>query len=159
MIFSESRYTLFRIMLLARLRVEELEDLARAFGADAGDLAEIGDRGALDLLQRSERHEQCALARRADAGDLLQACLADVLLAQLAVRPDHEAMRLIAQPLDEVEHGIARLELDRLAIRHEQGFASRVALRALGDCHQRNLRQAKRGENLAHRVELAAAAV
>src|SRR5215470_15292282 len=58
---------------LIRLRVEEFEDLARAFGADTGNLAEIGDRGALDLLQGSEVQQQRPFARRADAGDLLQA--------------------------------------------------------------------------------------
>jgi hypothetical protein len=39
---------------LARLGMEELENLACAFGADAGNLAEIGDRRPLDLLQGSE---------------------------------------------------------------------------------------------------------
>ena len=39
---------------LIRLSVEELEDLAGAFGADAWNLAEVGDRGAFDLLQCSE---------------------------------------------------------------------------------------------------------
>ena len=91
--------------------MEELEDLARALGADAGHLAEVGDRGPLDLLQGPEMHEQRALARGADAGNLLQAGLADVLLAQFAVRADHEAMRLVAHPLDEIQHGVARLEL------------------------------------------------
>src|SRR6516165_11706801 len=39
-----------RSAALIRLRVEEFEDLARAFGADTGNLAKIGDRGPLDLL-------------------------------------------------------------------------------------------------------------
>ena len=93
--------------------MEKIEDLAGAFGADARNHAEIGDRGALDLLQRSEMVQQRALARRADARNFLQTGLADVLLAQLAMRADDEAMRLVAQPLDEIEHGVARLELDR----------------------------------------------
>ncbi len=50
-----------------------------------------------------------------DAGDLLQSGLADVLLAFLAVRTDRETVRLVAQPLHEIQHRIARLELDRLA--------------------------------------------
>src|SRR5665213_2057554 len=43
---------------LARLGVEKLENLAGAFGADARNLAEVGDRGPLDLLQCSEMMEQ-----------------------------------------------------------------------------------------------------
>src|ERR1700761_4310051 len=39
---------------LPRLGVEKLENLACALGADARDLAEIADRGALDFLQGSE---------------------------------------------------------------------------------------------------------
>src|ERR1700761_7528323 len=81
---------------LARLRVKILENLAGAFGADARNLAEVGDRGPLDLLQRSEMVQQGPLGGRADAGDFLQAGFADVLLAQLAVRADHEAMGLVA---------------------------------------------------------------
>ena len=46
-------------------------------------LLKIGDRGALDRLQRAEVLQQRALAGRADAGDFLQAGLADVLLAPL----------------------------------------------------------------------------
>ena len=47
---------------LARLGVEKLENLARAFGTDPGNLAEIGDRGPLDLLQRSEMMQQGTFA-------------------------------------------------------------------------------------------------
>ena len=47
---------------LARLGMEELENLARAFGADAGNLAEIGDRRPLDLLQGSEMMQQGTFA-------------------------------------------------------------------------------------------------
>ena len=81
------------------------------------------------------------------------------LVRTLAVRADHEPVRLVAQPLDEIEHGVARLELDRLAVGHEQGLAAGVAVRPLGDRHQRDLGQAKGLEDLARGVELAAAPV
>ena len=42
--------------------MEEIVDLARGLGADAGDLGEILQRGALDRLQRPEVVEQRALA-------------------------------------------------------------------------------------------------
>src|SRR5215472_5534101 len=95
-----------------------------------------------------EKLENLARALGADARNLLQAGFADVLLAQLAVRADHEAMRLVAQPLDEVEHGVARLELDRLAARDEQRFPARIAIGPLGDREQRDLRQAELIEDL-----------
>ena len=67
-----------------RVFVEEIVDLARGFGVDAGNMRKIGERGALDRLQGAEMLQQRALARRADAGDFLQAGLADILLAPLA---------------------------------------------------------------------------
>src|SRR4051812_25108651 len=116
---------------LSRPGVEKIENAACAFGADARHLAEVGDGSALDFLQRSEMMQQRPLARRADARDFLQAGLADVLLAQLAVRADHKAVRLVAQPLDEIQHRIARPEFDRLAAGHEQGLPPGVAVRPL----------------------------
>ena len=47
---------------LTRLRMEKFENLAGAFGADAWNLAEIGDRGPLDLLQRSKMMQQGTFA-------------------------------------------------------------------------------------------------
>src|SRR5260370_35697007 len=88
---------------LARLRVEKLENLARAFRADPGNLAEIGDRSPLDLLQRYEMGQQGTFARRPDPGDFLKPRFATVLFAQLAVRRDPEPMRLLAQPLNKIQ--------------------------------------------------------
>src|SRR6267378_201711 len=99
----------------ARALVEEIVDLARGLGADAGNLGEILERGALDGLERPEMVKQRPLASWADAGDFLQPSLADIAPPPDAVRPDRETVRLVAQPLHEIEHGIARLELERLA--------------------------------------------
>src|SRR5258707_6369774 len=113
---------------LPRPLVEEVVDLARGLGADAGYLGEIGQRRALDRLERAEMVEQGALAGRADARDLLQSRLADVAAAPDAVRADREAMRLVAQPLDEIERRIARLEPGRLSSGQEEGLHPRVAV-------------------------------
>ena len=56
--------------------------------------------------------QQRAFARRSDAGDLLQAGLAHVARATRPVRADGETMGLIAQPLDEIEHRVARRQLE-----------------------------------------------
>src|SRR5262245_25769798 len=85
---------------LSRLLVKKVVDLARDLCADAGDLGKIGRRGALDRLERSEMMQQRALARGADAGNFLQAGLADVAPPPHPVRADGEAMRLVAQALD-----------------------------------------------------------
>src|ERR1700758_5864829 len=107
---------------LPRPLVEEVVNLARGLGADPGHLGEIGQRRALDRLERAEMVEQGALAGRADARDLLQSRLADVAAAPHAVRADREAMRLVAQALDEIERRNARLELERLAARQGESL-------------------------------------
>src|SRR5437762_6596665 len=68
-------------------------------------------------------------------------------------------MRLVAQPLDEIQHRVAWLKFDRLAVRHEQRLAAGIALRTLGDRQQRYLAKPQFLEDFAYRVELAAAAV
>src|SRR5262245_52383692 len=89
---------------LFRALVEKVVDLAPGLRADTRHLAEIGWRGALDRFERPEMVKQRALAGRADAGDFLQARLADIPPPADAMRADREAMRLVAQPLDEIEH-------------------------------------------------------
>src|SRR5258707_7804318 len=91
--------------------VKKFVNPPRRFGTDAFDLHQVGNRGALDGFQRAEVVQQRALARRSDAGDLLQAGLAHVTCAARPVRADGKAMGLIAQPLDEIEHRVARRQL------------------------------------------------
>src|SRR5437764_12803376 len=112
--------------------VEEFIDFARRFGIDPGHMFQIGDGGTLDCLQRAEVPQQRALTHRTDAGDFLQAGFADVLLALLPMRADRETMRLIAQPLDEIQHPIARPDPGWRAPRHEESLAPGIALRAFG---------------------------
>src|ERR1700761_8275830 len=86
-----------RVTFLTGLGVEKLENLAGALGADARYLAQIGDRRPFDLLQGSEMVQQSPFARGADAGNFLQSGLSNVLLPQFAMRPDDEAVGLVAQ--------------------------------------------------------------
>src|ERR1700692_1974036 len=65
-------------IFLGRPLVKEFVNPPRRFGADAFDLHQVGDRGALDGFQRAEVMQQRAFARRSDAGDLLQGGLAHV---------------------------------------------------------------------------------
>ena len=100
-----------------------------------------------------------AFARRPDPGDFLQASLADVALAPGPMRADGELMRLVAQPLDEIEQGIARRQPEWLAAGYEEGLASGIAVETLGDRGKRNALNAERLERLARGIQLALAAV
>ena len=64
------------------------------------------------------------------------------------VRADGEAVRLVAQPLHEIEHRVARLQHERLAAGHEEGLAAGVAVRPLGDADERQVGDAELGERL-----------
>ena len=141
------------------LFVEELIYLSRRLRINSRHLGEIGQARALDRFQRAEMAQQRALAGRPDPRDFLQAGLADVLLAPRAVRADGEAVRLVAQPLDEIEQRIARRQLERRAAGHEEGLAPGVAVRPLGDGDQRHVGDAQRGQRLGRRGELALPAV
>src|SRR5580658_250259 len=145
-------------VFLGRPLVEELVNPPRRFGADAFDLHQVGDRGALDGFERAEVMQQRAFARRSDAGDLLQAGLAHIARPARPVRADGKTMGLIAQPLDKIEHRVARWQLERVAAREEEGFAAGVAVRTLGDSGQGNF-GAQLGKHVARGIELPEAAV
>src|ERR1700704_431669 len=143
----------------SRALMEEIVDLARRLRADSGNFSEIGERRALDRLERPEVVQQRALARWADAGDFLQPGLPDIAPAPDAVRADCEAMRFVAQPLYEIEHRIARLELERLPPRHEEGLEPGIAIGPLGNRQERDVGDAQRGGRLTPRRELPPSAI
>src|SRR5271156_4454859 len=89
---------------LSRTLVKKLVNSACRFVADAVDLHQVGHRGALNGFKRAEVMQKCALARRADAGNLLQPGFAQVGGPPRPVGADGKTMRLIAQPFDEIEH-------------------------------------------------------
>src|SRR6185437_7727149 len=99
------------------------------------------------------------LASRADTRDLVERRHADRLLAARAMRADGEAMRLIAQTLQEIEHRVARLEAHRLLSRAEEALAPGVAVRPLGDADDGNLADTEIGQHGVGRRHLPGAAV
>ena len=103
--------------------------------------------------------QQRTLARGTNAGDFLQSGFADVAPPPDAMRAHREAMRLVAQPLHEIEHRIARLELERLASREKEGLEPGIALRPLGDGDKRQIDDAEGGERLQRGAELSPPAV
>src|SRR4051812_26676295 len=95
--------------------MEVLIDLFRDRLADPRDLLEIGKPGPRDRPHRAEMMQQRLAPRRADAADLVELRAAERLLAACPVAADRETMRLVPQALQEVQHGVARIERDRLA--------------------------------------------
>ena len=94
-----------------------------------------------------------------DARDLVERAFDELLLAPRAVGSDGEAVRLVAQALDEEQRRIARRKLERLAALDEEGLAPGVAVGALGDRGEPHALDAERGQHLARRLELPAPAV
>src|SRR5258706_14127500 len=75
------------------------------------------------------------------------------------MRADREAMRLVAQPFDEIKHRIARLELEWVAPGQEKGLHARVPIRALSNGDERHIDDAEAAERFLCGIELTAAAV
>src|SRR6516165_11645711 len=118
--------------------MKEVIDQRRRALVEAGGLFEVGEAGAGDRLGRAEGEQERALARRADAGDFVERTPDEVLLAPGAMGSDGEAVRFVAQALDEEEGGIARRELERFPALYKEGLAARVAVGALGDRGERH---------------------
>src|SRR5690606_8437119 len=107
------------------------------------------ERRARDGLRRAEVMQQGPLARRPDTHDLVERIAADVALALGPVGADGEAVRLVAQALDEMERRIARRQAEGLAAGDDEGLAPGIAVRPLGDADERHVRDAELGEHLA----------
>ena len=103
--------------------------------------------------------QQGALAARADARDLIQRIGSDRLGALLAVAADGEAVRLVAQPLQVVEHRAFLFEAERRLARPVEMLVAGVALGPFGDRRRRHAFHPEIGEHLGCDGELARSAV
>src|SRR4051794_15035948 len=88
--------------------MEEVVHRSRRRGVDARRLDEVLIGGAADRFHGAEMVQQGALAVRADARDLVERALRHLALALRPVGADRETVRLVAQPLDEIERRVAR---------------------------------------------------
>ena len=70
---------------------------------DAGDGRDLLDRRVPDALRAAEDPQQLALALGPDARQVIERRAHLALRPQLAVVADREPVRLVAQPLDQVE--------------------------------------------------------
>src|SRR5439155_4381934 len=78
--------------------------------ANARHALDFRDPGARNGACRAEMVQQRLLAAGADARDLIERRAADRLLAAGPMRADRKTVRLVAQALQEIEDGVARLE-------------------------------------------------
>src|SRR6516162_10271813 len=92
------------------IAVEMIMNLFRHGLADPGDPLQLAEAGAGDGSRRAEMVQQRALAPRADADDLVERRTPQRLSSLGAVRTDREAVRLVAQALQKIEHGVTRVE-------------------------------------------------
>ncbi len=86
--------------------------------------------------------EQGPLPGRPDTRDFIERVHAHGLAALGPVCPDHETVSLVPQPLNEVEHGVPRLEHHRsVTIGKMKVLPARIAVGPLGDPHHGNVRE------------------
>ena len=119
--------------------------------ADALDPLQIRKSGAGDAARRAEMMKQRLFASRADAENLVERRATDRLHPLGTMRADGEAMRLIAQTLQIVEHGIFGIEAEGLAPRSKEALAPGVAVGSLGDRRERDVGDAEIGQHLLRR--------
>src|SRR3954469_13033626 len=128
--------------------------------ADAFDLGDVVDRRRLHAAQATEVLDQRLAALGADAGNLVQHRGRARLAPASAMADDGEAVRLVADRLDEVQSRVRRRELQAARIRlDDQLFQAGLALRALGDAHHADLMQAEIGEHRPRDTDLTLAAI
>src|ERR1700759_1695519 len=99
--------------------------------ADSLDAFQVGEPGAGDTARRAEMVQQRLLALGANAGDLVERRAGDRHGPLLAVGADREAMGLVAQALQVIEHRVFRLQAQGFLALAEETLAPGVTIRSL----------------------------
>src|SRR5438093_8932300 len=89
----------------ARSALEGRLDPFRQGSPDARNRRDLLDRRVPDPLRRAEDPEERPATLRADARQVVEGRTRLTLRPQVAVVGDRETVRLVAQPLDQVERG------------------------------------------------------
>src|SRR2546425_6483682 len=137
--------------------MELLVDFFRELATDPLDLGQVLDARADHALQPAEPRQQLPAALGADPGDALQAGSRAALGAARAVAGDGEAVRLVADPLYQVQASVVGRKPHR-ALADPQLLQARLSLRPLGDADQRDVGEAGLRQRLFCRFHLPLAA-
>src|ERR1700751_1381150 len=81
------------------------------------------------------------------------------LVPLCAMSADRKSVRLVAQPLQEIEHRVARVEREGRSRLYEETLSPGIAVRTLGDPDDRHVRDAELFEDALCDVELPLAAI
>src|SRR5260370_40944636 len=127
--------------------MEMLINLFRPAFGDAVDPPQLGEAGARNGPRRAEMMEERPLAVGADAGNVVEQGMTDAFGPPRAVRADGEAVRLVAQALQEGEHRIAGVETERSLAGHEKARAAGGAVGTLGDRRDGDIGDAELAEH------------
>src|SRR5882762_246219 len=133
-------------------------DLFRELSTDPLDLRQVLDARPHDALQPAETREQLLAAFGADPGYALQRRGRAPLGASRPVPGDGETVRLVANPLDQVQSGVVRGKRHH-ALAHPQLLEAGLSFRALCDAHERNVGEADFRERFSRRAHLSLAAI
>src|SRR5579863_3002756 len=99
-------------------------DLLRDSFANPADALDFGKPGAGNGAGRAEMVQQGLLAASADPGDFVKRRAPKRFGVPGAIRADRETVRFVAQPLQEIEHRIARFQRERSAPRNKEPLAA-----------------------------------
>jgi hypothetical protein len=100
--------------------------------ANAGNPLQLAQTGPGDRSRRTEMVQHGPLAPRPDPGDLIERRAAERFCPLGTVRTDREAVRLVAQALQKVQHGVTWIERKWRSPWQEKALASGVAVGPFG---------------------------
>src|SRR5947209_14813147 len=135
-------------------RLEKSLQIGGDLAAEAGYLGNLLDGCQPEALDGSELFEQDRLALLADAGEFIENAFGNLLQAQLGIIGVSEAVRFIADALQQFERARIVREPKRLALAGPINL-----LELLGQANDWNMAQAQLGQFGASGAKLAFAAV
>src|SRR5271165_2778840 len=141
------------------IAVEMIINVFRDGFANAGNPLQLAETGPGDGSRRTEAVQHCPLAPRPDPGDLIEHRAAERLCSLSAVRAYREAMRLVAQALQKVEHGVPWVEREWRSPGQKEALAPGVAVGPLGDRADRDVVDSELVKNALRDIELSQATV
>lgn len=109
------------------------------------DLGDFLDPRRLQARQAAEMSQQVGAPARADPGDVLEPAAGARFLPPAAVAGDGEAMRFVADLLDQLQALGGGAGAQLAAVGQQQALVARTAFLALGHAHHQHPRLARGG--------------